>query len=70
MFKPARLKAEEQFTATQKKDKQALKAKEQARLEIKEHVAKLRSLALQFSGTYFTGDDLKHIQSDHGGDHR
>ena len=35
-----------------------------------EHVAKLRSLALQFSGTYFTGDDLKHIQSDHGGDHR
>jgi len=46
MFKPARLKAEEQFTATQKKDKQALKAKEQARLEIKEHVAKLRALRL------------------------
>jgi len=46
MFKPARLKAEEQFTATQKKDKQALKEKEKARLETAKHVASLRALRL------------------------
>ncbi len=45
MFKTARLRAEEQFTATQKKDKQALKGKEKARQEIKQHVASLRALA-------------------------
>ena len=46
MFKTARLRAEEQFTATQKKDKQALKEKEKARQEIKQHVASLRALRL------------------------
>ncbi len=46
MFKTARLRAEEQFTATQKKDKQALKEKEKARQEIKQQVASLRALRL------------------------
>ena len=46
MFKTARLRAEELFTATQKKDKQALKEKEKARQEIKQHVASLRTLRL------------------------
>ena len=34
------------------------------------HVARVRELALEFSGTYFTGEDLEHIQSHHGGEHR
>ncbi len=46
MLKSARSRAEEQFTATQKKDKQALKEKEKARQEIAEHVASLRALRL------------------------
>ncbi len=46
MLKSARSRAEEQFTATQKKDKQALKEKEKARREKSEHVAKLRALRL------------------------
>ncbi len=36
----------------------------------KAHVAKLRELALAFSDTYFSGKDLEHIRSHHGGDHR
>jgi predicted negative regulator of RcsB-dependent stress response len=46
MLKSARSRAEEQFTATQKKDKQALKEKEKARQEEAEHVAHLRALRL------------------------
>jgi hypothetical protein len=46
MFKKARLKAEEQFAATQKNDERALKEKEKARQEIAEHVAGLRALRL------------------------
>jgi hypothetical protein len=46
MSKSARSRAEEQFTATQKKDKQALKEKEKARQEREDHVASLRALRL------------------------
>ena len=46
MLKSGRSRAEEQFAATQKKDKQALKEKEKARQERAEHVAKLRALRL------------------------
>ncbi len=46
MLKSARSRAEEQFTATQKKDRQALKEKEKARQEEAEHVAHLRALRL------------------------
>ncbi len=46
MFKTARLTAEEQFAATQKKDKRVLNEKEKARQEIAEHVASLRALRL------------------------
>ncbi len=46
MLKSARSRAEEQFTATQKKDKQVLKEKEKARQEMAEHVAGLRALRL------------------------
>ncbi len=41
-----RQRAEEQFTATQKKDKQALNEKEKARQEEAEHLASLRALRL------------------------
>ncbi len=34
------------------------------------HVESLRKLALEFSGTYFTGEDLKHINSHHSGEHK
>ena len=34
------------------------------------HVAKLRSLTHEFAGTYFAEEDLKHMQLDHGGEHR
>ena len=34
------------------------------------HVAKLRSLALDFSETYFDADALKHIREHHDGSHR
>ena len=46
MLKSGRSRAEEQFAATQKKDKQALKEKEKARQERAEHVASLRALRL------------------------
>ena len=46
MLKSVKSRAEEQFAATQKKDKQALKEKEKARQENAEHVASLRALRL------------------------
>ena len=46
MLKSVKTKAEEQFAATQKKDKKVLKEKEKARLERAEHVASLRALRL------------------------
>ena len=46
MLKSAKSRAEEQFAATRKKDKQALKEKEKARQESAEHVAGLRALRL------------------------
>ncbi len=46
MLKSIKSRAEEQFAATQKKDKQALKEKEKARQEKAEHVASLRALRL------------------------
>ncbi len=46
MLRSAKSRAEEQFAATQKKDKQALKEKEKARQESAEHVANLRALRL------------------------
>ncbi len=46
MLKSVKSKAEEQFAATQKKDKLALKEKEKARQETAEHVAGLRAVRL------------------------
>ena len=46
MYKSVKTRAEEQFTATQKKNKRALNEKEKARRERAEHVAKLRPLRL------------------------
>ncbi len=46
MLKSVKSRAEEQFAATQKKDKQALTEKEKARQERAEHVAGLRALRL------------------------
>ncbi len=46
MLKSAKSRAEQQFTATQKKDKRALEEKELARQERAKHVAKLRGLRL------------------------
>ncbi len=46
MLKSVKSRAEEQFAATQKKDKQALKEKEKVRHERAEHVAGLRALRL------------------------
>ena len=46
MRKSARSRAEELFTATQKKDREALKEKEKAAREIAERMAKLRALRL------------------------
>ncbi len=46
MSKSARSRAEEMFTATQKKDKQALKEKETAWQQRMEHTARLRALRL------------------------
>lgn len=34
------------------------------------HVARLRELALEFSGTYFSEADLEHIRSHHAGEHK
>ena len=46
MLKSVKSKAEKQFAATLKKDKQALKEKEKALQERAEHVARLRALRL------------------------
>jgi len=46
MRKLAKSRAEELFTASQKKDKQALKEKEKARQKEAERVARLRALRL------------------------
>ncbi len=46
MLKSVKSKAEEQFAATQKKDKQALKEKETAWRQKMEHTARLRALRL------------------------
>ena len=46
MSNSVKSKAEEQFAATQKKDKKALKGKEKAQQERAEHVASLRALRL------------------------
>ncbi len=46
MRKSARSRAEEQFAATQKKSKQALKEKEKERRKIADHVLSLRSFRL------------------------
>lgn len=46
MAKSGRLKTEEYFAVTRKREKQALKEKEKERQEIAEHVAKLRALRL------------------------
>ncbi len=46
MRKSVKSRAEEQFAATQKKDKQALKGKKKALQERAEHVARLRALRL------------------------
>ena len=46
MLKSVKSRAEEQYAATQKKDKQALKEKEKAQLERDQHMAKLRGLRL------------------------
>ena len=46
MLKSVRSRAEAQFAAAQKKDKQALKAEEKARQERADHVARLRALRL------------------------
>jgi len=34
------------------------------------HVKRLRELALEFSGTYFSKEDLEHIKQHHSGEHR
>ena len=46
MLKSVKSRAEEQFAATQKKDKQALKEKENAWQQRMEHTARLRALRL------------------------
>ena len=46
MQKSARLRAEEQFAATQKKAKRALNEKEKARQDITDRMAKQRALRL------------------------
>jgi len=46
MLKSVKSRAEEQFAATQKKGKKALKEKDKARQERAEHVASLRALRL------------------------
>lgn len=51
MQKSARARAEEQFAATQKKAKQALKEREKARNEITERMARQRALRLAKEAT-------------------
>jgi hypothetical protein len=47
MLKTGKSRAEEQFAATQKKDKQALKEKDKVWHQRMEHTAKLRALRLE-----------------------
>ena len=47
MLKSAKSRAEEQFAATQKKGKQALKEREKARQEMSDRVARQRALRLK-----------------------
>ncbi len=51
MWKSVKSRAEKQFAATQKKDKQALKEKEKARLKRAEHVASLLARRLAKEAT-------------------
>ena len=51
MLKSVKSRAEEQFAATQKKNKQALKEKEKVRQERAEQVARLRALRLAKEAT-------------------
>ena len=51
MLKSVKSRAEEQFAATQKKDKQALKEKEKVQQERADHVASLRALRLAKEAT-------------------
>lgn len=46
MFKSVRLNAEEQFTATQNKEKKGRDEKEKVQQEEAEHISKLRALRL------------------------
>ena len=46
MLKSVKSRAEEQFTATQKKDKQALAEKEKAKIDSAEKTARLKALRL------------------------
>ena len=46
MLRSVKLKAEKQFAASQKKDKQVLKEKEKVRQETAEKMARLRALRL------------------------
>ncbi len=46
MYQSVKSRAEQQFAATQKKNKPVLKEKEKARQERAEHVASLRALRL------------------------
>ena len=46
MLRSIKLKAEKQFAASQKKNKQALKEKEKVRQEVVEKMARLRALRL------------------------
>ena len=46
MLKSARSRAEQQFTATQKKSNKALKRKEKAQQDVSEKMARLRALRL------------------------
>lgn len=34
------------------------------------HVEKMRKLAMEFSATYFSKEDLEHLKGHHGGEHR
>ena len=59
MLKTVRSRAEKQFTATQKKDKQALKEKEKAGQERAEKVARLRTLRLANEAAHKEADAEK-----------
>ncbi len=57
MLMTAKSKAEEQFAATQKKDKQALKEKENTWQQRMEHTARLRALRLTKEAADMEYDD-------------